>query len=465
MLSKLSTVLCAVIIAGNVATAAHAQPRTRGLSVVPDEERRSHIVEVIGKADIPSHLMQQRGASDTEALRQKAISDGRSAAFSKVSDKISNSGDLELRGDAFSQDVVVLETKDISAPRDTYQVSMLVEVRIYPRLILAAPNPSQSTPGVQSSGVSQASQSAQTQPLTVSIRTDRRDYLEGEEIIVTMKGNRDFYARVTYEDAEGKTVQVLPNSFRSEVRFEANREYRIPGDGDRFRLRVTPPFGQERFTVYASSVPVANLSSAQADPASGISNIPAARGEVSHRARGLAVVEAPPLQSSETPPATSNSGRSVEFYEAVWAVNTRSREQQLPTPASTAPSAAPQNQSTASVPAKAMEAQPNQPSRPPTIQRPAKPNPPATNAADARLPQFCSLGLGRQLLADINNLKPIRFSALQVVDIQGLVTKSNDHTGLTCSGILVASNGERLPVDMRIFISGLGEVLFEVKPT
>jgi len=102
---------------------------------------------------------------------------------------------------------------------------------------------------------------------------------------------------------------------------------------------------------------------------------------------------------------------------------------------------------------------------PPAVvpQRPAAAVPRPRDTADSRLPRVCTPALGRQLLRDINSLKPIRNSDIDIIDLMNLRTTSADASGLNCAAILLASNGERVNATIRIFISSLGEVLFEVR--
>jgi hypothetical protein len=60
---------------------AHAQPKTPGLAVVPDEERRSRIVEIFGQVQFLPALRGPRGTADTDYLRQKFIQNARDTAI------------------------------------------------------------------------------------------------------------------------------------------------------------------------------------------------------------------------------------------------------------------------------------------------------------------------------------------------------------------------------------------------
>lgn len=97
-------------------------------------------------------------------------------------------------------------------------------------------------------------------PLTVRIWSDKADYKQGDAIKLYIKGNKPFYARVVYRDAGGNNVQLLPNPFRIENYFNGGVVYEIPSGHDSFALVVSPPFGSEDVTVYASTTQVGEIS-------------------------------------------------------------------------------------------------------------------------------------------------------------------------------------------------------------
>lgn len=99
-------------------------------------------------------------------------------------------------------------------------------------------------------------------PLQVKAWTDKKEYKQGEQIKVYIKGNKPFYARVIYKDASGGMIQILPNVHRNENYFNGGTMYEIPAGGDGFDLDVSPPFGDENIVVYASSAPLGELNTA-----------------------------------------------------------------------------------------------------------------------------------------------------------------------------------------------------------
>ena len=97
-------------------------------------------------------------------------------------------------------------------------------------------------------------------PLSVGLWTDKQEYRQGERVRIFVRGNRPFYARILYRDAEGRTLQLLPNPYRMENYFRGGVTYEIPeGDRDRFSLEVSPPFGKEQLVLHAASAPLGDL--------------------------------------------------------------------------------------------------------------------------------------------------------------------------------------------------------------
>lgn len=433
--SLLLTLVACLIMACGAVSLAHAQetPRTRSLSVVPSEEKRSRIVDVVGETPIPQGQLGARTPAQNEALRDAAVTTAKKQALARVVTELGSDAALGVRPDRGLDDVYVLNTTDMPVENGRYSLVVRVEVRLYPRTVLSADQPA----------------TAQD-PLTVSIRTDRRDYKDGEDVIVYVKGNKDFYGRITYEDASGAIIQVLPNLYRDDAKFLAGGEYRIPGDGDRFRLRVNSPFGRERFTVFASTRELGETPTKAVDGGSGLRAAEGDRQTVANRTRGLSVIEVP--KAAVTPSTSNPSGAprgSADFFEATWEITTHATNQvAAPAPTPPAPVAAPKP--------KPIQAAKPTPAKPVDIDL----------SYDSRIPTECSLRLGRDLLKSINALKPIKNSNVEVLDLRNLTTISSGGTeGLVCGATLHANDGSLVPARIRLFISQLGELLIELKTT
>lgn len=99
-----------------------------------------------------------------------------------------------------------------------------------------------------------------TAPLNVHLWTDKKEYRQGENIKIYIKGNKPFYARLIYRDTEGNTLQLLPNPYRQDNYFNGGVMYEVPSGNDRFELEVNPPFGEENIILYAGTSPLGNIS-------------------------------------------------------------------------------------------------------------------------------------------------------------------------------------------------------------
>jgi hypothetical protein len=90
-------------------------------------------------------------------------------------------------------------------------------------------------------------------PLNVKIWTDRPEYAEKECVRIYLKGNKPFYGRVVYKQADGALVQLLPNPYRDQNYFNGGTVYELPSNIDRFTMETCAPFGSEQVTLYAST--------------------------------------------------------------------------------------------------------------------------------------------------------------------------------------------------------------------
>ena len=70
---------------------------------------------------------------------------------------------------------------------------------------------------------------------------------------IYIKGNKPFYGRVVYSQADGSLVQLLPNPYRTDNYFNGGMVYELPSNKDRFSMETCAPFGKEQITLYAST--------------------------------------------------------------------------------------------------------------------------------------------------------------------------------------------------------------------
>jgi hypothetical protein len=158
---------------------------------------------------------------------------------------------------------------------DCYRVKLKVEVL-----------PDEKTMAGNSKKHLEAMDSDPSGPLAMKVWTDKKNYSHGQKIRIYVKGNKPFYGRVVYKDAEGKLVQLLPNPYRTENYFNGGVIYELPGNGDRFDLEVTPPFGNEVVTVYGSTSPLGEI---ETTTAGGVFGIMTKSADVATNTRGVKV--------------------------------------------------------------------------------------------------------------------------------------------------------------------------------
>ncbi len=144
-------------------------------------------------------------------------------------------------------------------------------------------------------------------PLKVQIWTEKREYHAGEKIKIFLKGNKPFYARVVYRQADRSIVQILPNPYRKDNYFQGGVVYEIPSGPDRFELEVTPPFGEESIIVYAST---GELGAVELEPAGGVYKIRTKLEELGDKTRGVQIIE-------------KGQSRASEFFEVKLNIETR----------------------------------------------------------------------------------------------------------------------------------------------
>jgi len=282
----------------------HAQ-QFRGVSVVPDEEKRSSIHEVDGYAYLSETMTlgQVRNAAIATAKRQ-AVERAKTYIESNTTVENFEVTQDRIKGKSYGT-VTILEMKDLGVVDNTrYHVWIKAEVEYG---IKPVDMPDTGSPSDQLTATHLDPQA----PLTVRVWTTKKAYQEGEHIVVYMQGNRDFYARIVDITSDGDIMQLLPNDYRQQDRFEAGRIYQIPGESDRFDLKVTPPFGEDRIVVYASEVPLGNV--AMNSAGAGLGAFGGTRESLGIRTRGISVTAA-----GEQGPSLSGAA----FYESTWKLST-----------------------------------------------------------------------------------------------------------------------------------------------
>lgn len=155
-------------------------------------------------------------------------------------------------------------------------------------------------------------------PLNVRLWVDHKDgnYHRGEQMRIYLKGNKPFFARLVYRDAAGHLLQLLPNPYRRDDYFRGGVVYAVPGGKDRFALEVSPPFGEEQITLYASTAPGGRLDLRDAGPVYEVATAPK---DVAIRTRGITIKQ---VAASASGGAGGGGGAPAEFAERSVTVHT-----------------------------------------------------------------------------------------------------------------------------------------------
>ncbi len=107
---------------------------------------------------------------------------------------------------------------------------------------------------------------ATSSEFSVRLRSNKKQFTEGDSIVLTLSGSQDFYGAILNQSSGGEVLQLLPNEGRRRMYFKADRNYNFPDplEGDDFHLEVSPPFGRELIWLVASDKPFSVLSSSDA---------------------------------------------------------------------------------------------------------------------------------------------------------------------------------------------------------
>lgn len=125
--------------------------------------------------------------------------------------------------------------------------------------------PAVAAPGGDDPAPTGPEQIIQDQPsFLVKVDVDRPDrrYREGESLRATIVSEEDAYAYVLYQQADGQTFQIFPNSVQQDNRIAAGAKIEIPASDDQFRWRIGAPFGKEVLKVVATKEPLDELGDA-----------------------------------------------------------------------------------------------------------------------------------------------------------------------------------------------------------
>ena len=120
-------------------------------------------------------------------------------------------------------------------------------------------------------------------------------------------------------------IQLLPNLYRTDNFFKAGETVTIPTEGDRFKLRVRPPYGTEKIFVYASTNPLGEIDLEETETS--LYKVNETIDDTGTRSRSIEVfaiseeasseMEYPEVESEKQPV------QAAEFYQAEWGIVTQ----------------------------------------------------------------------------------------------------------------------------------------------
>jgi len=152
-------------------------------------------------------------------------------------------------------------------------------------------------------------------PLNVKITTDKESYKTGDNMRIYLQGNKPFYARLIYVDADRNNIQILPNQHRSDNYFAGVTIFEVPERKDQFVMKVGAPYGKESLTLYASTAPLGNLSITAAN--SDVYLVQDAAPEIARRTRGISLTKATEADAKQAKAVAEFAESTIEITTSV----------------------------------------------------------------------------------------------------------------------------------------------------
>ena len=86
----------------------------------------------------------------------------------------------------------------------------------------------------------------------VNLRTDKTEYVEGEELNIILSPIQDCNVLLLYVTASGETIRIVPSGTKIDGKVLGGKVYRTPAAGENRGLYISEPFGKEQIILYAS---------------------------------------------------------------------------------------------------------------------------------------------------------------------------------------------------------------------
>ena len=97
--------------------------------------------------------------------------------------------------------------------------------------------------------------------LRVAFKSNKNIYYQGEEILFSLQGNKDFHACMLDINNKKEILQLLPNKYSPDNSFNSDTEHFFPeaNAGGGFKLEVSPPYGTDMIYLVATSYPLKTI--------------------------------------------------------------------------------------------------------------------------------------------------------------------------------------------------------------
>ncbi|WP_432738304.1 DUF4384 domain-containing protein [Maridesulfovibrio sp. FT414] len=86
----------------------------------------------------------------------------------------------------------------------------------------------------------------------LKLSTDKKEYIQGEDLNISLEADKDCRVVLIYITASGDTVRILPSGTGPDGRIIGGKQYRTPATGEDRGLYISEPFGKEHIIAYAT---------------------------------------------------------------------------------------------------------------------------------------------------------------------------------------------------------------------
>jgi hypothetical protein len=91
--------------------------------------------------------------------------------------------------------------------------------------------------------------------MALQLSSNKRSYNVGDEVVLSVKTNKNGFVRCYYKDGSGLIAQIYPTIFQPRIQVTGNRKFSIPNPqvvGDNFAIELSTSNVKESFVCLAS---------------------------------------------------------------------------------------------------------------------------------------------------------------------------------------------------------------------